>query len=455
MQNPGRVGRNRGAGLAASARRPTPSASCRPVMTDFWLNHFSVYVKKNQYEPYLLNSYEREAILPNALGNFEQLLIATAKSPAMLMYLGQTGSPLGPRLAGGGARAAKAKKYLPKRPHSSQMAPRGASTKNYAREAHGTPHRRRERRLYAEGRHRGRQVLYRMGRSTVLTAPPTRRGGRRRAAGPSASTRPKHAAGARRWVMGRHDSRGGGIAGRADPCCICWPRTPRTAHFISQKNSPYGSSAGRASGGARRPHGGGRFTKTNGKHPGSALDDVSLAGSSGAPSVLSREGEDAAGVHGGPCAAGPLTPTSPTPGLLVQAVEQLGNARPTECRPPNGYSWQSADWGLDRRAGPTRMKLRPGAERRSRSRYDDPSGRICLGDAGKHLHCPPRPRRRLKKKLEYLILGEPASAHTRETVMKNFNDPETQKPGSEELRAGRRAPSPDGRPPWLADGSGR
>lgn len=57
------------------------------VMTDFWLNHFNVYVRKNQNEPYLIPSYERETILPNALGKFEDLLVATAKSPAMLMYL--------------------------------------------------------------------------------------------------------------------------------------------------------------------------------------------------------------------------------------------------------------------------------------------------------------------------------------------------------------------------------
>jgi hypothetical protein len=57
------------------------------VMDDFWLNHFSVYVKKNQFEPFFLASYERDAILPNSLGNFEKLLIATAESPAMLMYL--------------------------------------------------------------------------------------------------------------------------------------------------------------------------------------------------------------------------------------------------------------------------------------------------------------------------------------------------------------------------------
>ncbi len=57
------------------------------VMTDFWLNHFNVYVRKNQNEPYLIPSYERETIRPHALGNFEELLVATAKSPAMLVYL--------------------------------------------------------------------------------------------------------------------------------------------------------------------------------------------------------------------------------------------------------------------------------------------------------------------------------------------------------------------------------
>jgi uncharacterized protein (DUF1800 family) len=57
------------------------------VMTDFWLNHFNVYVRKNQNEPYLIPSYERDVIRPNALGKFEDLLVATAKSPAMLVYL--------------------------------------------------------------------------------------------------------------------------------------------------------------------------------------------------------------------------------------------------------------------------------------------------------------------------------------------------------------------------------
>ena len=57
------------------------------VMTDFWLNHFNVYLRENEQEPYMLPAYERDAVLPHALGKFEDLLVATAKSPAMLMYL--------------------------------------------------------------------------------------------------------------------------------------------------------------------------------------------------------------------------------------------------------------------------------------------------------------------------------------------------------------------------------
>ncbi len=57
------------------------------VMTDFWLNHFNVYARKDQDEPYLLPAYEQETVLPHALGRFEDLLVAVAQSPAMLMYL--------------------------------------------------------------------------------------------------------------------------------------------------------------------------------------------------------------------------------------------------------------------------------------------------------------------------------------------------------------------------------
>jgi hypothetical protein len=56
------------------------------VMIDFWSNHFNVFVDKG-LDRLMLTSYERDVIRPHALGKFEDLLVATAKSPAMLFYL--------------------------------------------------------------------------------------------------------------------------------------------------------------------------------------------------------------------------------------------------------------------------------------------------------------------------------------------------------------------------------
>ena len=56
------------------------------VMTDFWFNHFNVFVGKGP-ERVLITNYEQNVIRPHALGKFEDLLVATAKSPAMMFYL--------------------------------------------------------------------------------------------------------------------------------------------------------------------------------------------------------------------------------------------------------------------------------------------------------------------------------------------------------------------------------
>ncbi len=56
------------------------------VMTEFWFNHFNDFQYKNQCV-YYTTAYERDSIRPHALGKFYDLLVATAQSPAMLMYL--------------------------------------------------------------------------------------------------------------------------------------------------------------------------------------------------------------------------------------------------------------------------------------------------------------------------------------------------------------------------------
>ena len=56
------------------------------VMVDFWSNHFNIYAAKGANR-WLTTSYDRDTIRPLALGKFRDLLVATAKSPAMLFYL--------------------------------------------------------------------------------------------------------------------------------------------------------------------------------------------------------------------------------------------------------------------------------------------------------------------------------------------------------------------------------
>ncbi len=66
------------------------------VLVDFWFNHFNVDVAKNVQTQglqtqnmihLLIGSYERDAIRPHVFGHFKDLLLATARHPAMLYYL--------------------------------------------------------------------------------------------------------------------------------------------------------------------------------------------------------------------------------------------------------------------------------------------------------------------------------------------------------------------------------
>ena len=118
-------------------------------MADFWYNHFNVFLDKGA-DRYLVTAYERDVIRPHALGKFEDLLVATAKSPAMLFYLDNWQS-VGPdsrrHAACADASPAARQKRKPRR---------GLQRKLRARD-HGTAHARRRRRLHAEGCHRSGQ----------------------------------------------------------------------------------------------------------------------------------------------------------------------------------------------------------------------------------------------------------------------------------------------------------
>jgi uncharacterized protein (DUF1800 family) len=57
-------------------------------MTEFWFNHFNVYQQKGTVRPFV-GHYTLHVARAHALGKFEDLVMASAKHPAMLYYLDQ------------------------------------------------------------------------------------------------------------------------------------------------------------------------------------------------------------------------------------------------------------------------------------------------------------------------------------------------------------------------------
>src|SRR5205823_8795526 len=108
------------------------------VMVDFWINHFNVFAGKG-LDRVLLTSYERDTIRPHIWGKFEDLLMATAKSPAMLFYLDNARSVAAPE-----NRPQRAQRFMNGAPPSAGLIRmfaaeagtrlRGGLNENYARE---------------------------------------------------------------------------------------------------------------------------------------------------------------------------------------------------------------------------------------------------------------------------------------------------------------------------------
>jgi uncharacterized protein (DUF1800 family) len=96
------------------------------VLVDFWFNHFNVFAGKG-IDRFLLTSYERDTIRPHIWGRFEDLLLATAKSPAMLFYLDNALSSAAPE-----NRSALANRMIEQR--RPDMMKKGGLNENYARE---------------------------------------------------------------------------------------------------------------------------------------------------------------------------------------------------------------------------------------------------------------------------------------------------------------------------------
>jgi hypothetical protein len=116
------------------------------VMVDFWSNHFNIYAAKGANR-WLTTAYDRDTIRPLALGKFKDLLVATAKSPAMLFYLDNwmSASPDSP-----GAQMGRAEQSAPGLER--ELRPR----------ADGAPYPGRRRRLHTEGRPGSRPLFHRL-----------------------------------------------------------------------------------------------------------------------------------------------------------------------------------------------------------------------------------------------------------------------------------------------------
>ncbi|HEV6967029.1 DUF1800 domain-containing protein [Roseateles sp.] len=110
------------AATARIARGLQSPAQLEEVLTEFWFNHFNVFAGKGPVGV-LVADYEQRAIRPHVLGRFRDMLGATARHPAMLLYLDNAQSVVAgfepPRRG--------------RRPEAKARSPRGLN-ENYARE---------------------------------------------------------------------------------------------------------------------------------------------------------------------------------------------------------------------------------------------------------------------------------------------------------------------------------
>ncbi|MBL8276797.1 MAG: DUF1800 domain-containing protein [Pelomonas sp.] len=115
------------AATARLSRALQSPAQLEEVLTEFWFNHFNVFAGKNAVGV-LLADYEQRAIRPHVLGRFRDMLGATARHPAMLIYLDNAQS-----VVAGYQPPQRARRLLDARPELKARVPAGLN-ENYARE---------------------------------------------------------------------------------------------------------------------------------------------------------------------------------------------------------------------------------------------------------------------------------------------------------------------------------
>jgi uncharacterized protein (DUF1800 family) len=393
------------------------------VMTDFWLNHFSVYVRKNQNEVYYLPAYQNEVVLPNALGNFEQLLVATAKSPAMLMYLDNWES-IGPD----SLAATRVKRVQQINPNGkiAQALPKGIN-ENYARELMELHT------LGVGGGYTQKDVIEVAKCFTGWTINRPYQGAGQQAKGfqranlrggfggggqgmqQDAGTpgefvfEPNRHEGGDKVVLG-HTIHEGGMDEGLEVLHIL-ATSPATAKFVSTKlavrfvsDDPPPALVDKMAA---------TFLKTDGDIK-AVLTTMFHAPEFWSPSVYRAKVKTPLEFMVSALRASDATVNNPLP--LVQAMEKLGMPI-YGMQTPNGYSWKADEW-VSSNALVARMNfaLVLSAGRVPGVRTDWAS--FLGGDSA----AVEAPTAATEKRLEAVILGQPASERTRDTVMAQFAD---------------------------------
>ncbi|MCE4554208.1 DUF1800 domain-containing protein [Roseateles cellulosilyticus] len=115
------------AAVARLSRALQSPAQLEEVLTEFWFNHFNVFAGKGPVGV-LVADYEQRAIRPFVFGRFRDMLGATARHPAMLLYLDNAQS-----VVAGYQPPQRARRFLAERPELKARLPQGLN-ENYARE---------------------------------------------------------------------------------------------------------------------------------------------------------------------------------------------------------------------------------------------------------------------------------------------------------------------------------
>jgi uncharacterized protein (DUF1800 family) len=328
------------------------------VMVDFWFNHFNVFGGKGPTRLYL-TEYERDVIRLHALGRFRDLLGATAKSPAMLLYLDnwQSAAPVssGGRFPGPAA-VRRGQPDVPRRPMQNR---RRGINENYARELMELHT------LGVDGGYTQADVQEVARAFTGWTIVQPRAGGGFR-------FEPRMHDGGEKVVLG-HRIRAGGGMDDGERVLDLLARHPSTARLVASKlarrfvaDEPPAALVMRAAA---------RFTATNGDIR-EVVRTIVTSPEFFAPATHRAKVKTPLEFVASAVRAAGVDLRNPMP--AVQALREMGMP-PYMCEPPTGYADEAAAW-VNTGALLTRMNFAVGLTRGTGASAESIVERVLAGD---------------------------------------------------------------------------